>query len=140
MTKVEELIQKVRDGKVAILNDGTLDQLREILGLCFPDENDEAGGCHKYYESHKANKKHWWSDDTTSLPTVSVKEFYEDELREEYPIGVIVEDTNSGNVMAKVPSTKFFKNLMVIITHTHLYKKACLLLLLRLRDLKKDGR
>ena len=78
MTKVEELIQKVRDGKVAILNDGTVEQLRKGLRLCFPLSAQILLGNNVYYSFF--NEIEWQARGTTSLPTVSVKEFYEDEF------------------------------------------------------------
>lgn len=110
MTKVEELIQKVKDGKVAILNDGTIEQLREVLGWCFPNvAKEKISGVSKFYERSFLFYSGFCSNDIINLPTVSVKEFYEDEVREEYPIGVIVEDVAKMSVRANAPTNKLHK-------------------------------
>ena len=80
MKKIDELIQKVKDGKVAILNDGTVEQLKEVLLACFPLETCIVNPIFKYFYAGLEKKGNWYCHIQTNLPTVSVKEFYEDEF------------------------------------------------------------
>lgn len=77
MTKREELIQEVRNHKTAIKNDGSIEQLKEVLGLCFPDDIWEIDIEWGIFYASLIRTGYWRADNTTSLPTVSVKEFYE---------------------------------------------------------------
>lgn len=79
MTKREQLIQQVTSGTHAIHNDGDIVQLFETLRLCYPHDNSIILGFHKFYVTDKKDRARWIGIDTTDLPTISVKEFYEDE-------------------------------------------------------------
>lgn len=74
--KREEKIKMVADGKAAFLNDGTVDQLNEVIRDVFHDNYLAVGVARKYYYSISRNI---WSDD--SLPEnmieISVKEIFE---------------------------------------------------------------
>ena len=80
MTKREELIQKVKDGKVAILNDGNINQLREVILWCFPNDKAGLAGTSWVYIASTANYSHWAANNEKNKPTVSIKEFYKDEF------------------------------------------------------------
>lgn len=80
MTKREELIRKVRDGKVAILNTGTVYQLGEVLDWCFPNDRAMLAGTSKFYRAKNNSHELWTANNDNNIPIVSVKDFYEDEF------------------------------------------------------------
>jgi hypothetical protein len=87
-------IQDLADGKCAIKNDGTLEELRKVLKLAFPNDFDRVGGVLSYYYT-APSKNTWWGNGSTSLPSQSVKDFLVDEfvLHEKWCIKVT--DDNS---------------------------------------------
>ena len=78
----EKLIKQLREGTIALKNDGTLDELNKVLKYAFPNEPSESKGIANYYFAG-LNKDYWTLEDTTNLPTCSVKEFLKPES--EYP-------------------------------------------------------
>jgi len=77
-------IKQLRNGKVAAKNDGTLEQLRELLTLMFPKNEccfpvESVMGSHKFYHLSVHTKDSWGCSDQTDLPTQSVKDFLESE-------------------------------------------------------------
>lgn len=75
--KIKFTIEDLANGKVAVMNDGTVEELREVLKLAFP--NDKWGGAtgtSKLY--FKDFDKTWGNGSDTKLPTQSVKEFLKD--------------------------------------------------------------
>ena len=79
-------IEDLKQGKCAVINDGTLEELREVLKLAFPDSIlDVAGGCRYYFLDNKLkNEKEiyvWDLDNNTNLPTQSVKDFLIKDLK-----------------------------------------------------------
>lgn len=72
-------IADLRNGKVAVINDGTLEELREVLRLAFPIDRATVEGWDKYYYALD-NKGIWTSEiEKTTLPTQSVKDFLKKE-------------------------------------------------------------
>ena len=78
----EKLIKQLREGTIALKNDGTLDELNKVLQYAFPYEETMSQGSAKYYFTG-VNKDYWTLNDETDLPTNSVKEFLKPE--NEYP-------------------------------------------------------
>ena len=78
----EKLIKKLREGTIALKNDGTLDELNKVLKYAFPNDPSESKGIANYYFAG-LNKDYWTLEDTINLPTHSVKEFLKPE--NEYP-------------------------------------------------------
>ena len=78
----EKLIKQLREGTIALKNDGTLEELNKVLRYAFPNEPSESKGIRKYYFA-TSNKYYWTLSDTTNLPSHSVKEFLKPE--NEYP-------------------------------------------------------
>ena len=76
----EKLIKQLREGTIALKNDGTLDELRKVLKYAFP-KYGETNGSFKYY--YKREDCAWEYSNETNLPTHSVKEFLKPE--NEYP-------------------------------------------------------
>lgn len=71
-------IEDLRNGKCAVENDGTLEELKKVLKEAFPaDECSPSGDSQFYYGKH--NRVTWYSalytSLPTSLPTQSVKDF-----------------------------------------------------------------
>ena len=78
----EKLIKQLREGKIALKNDGTLDELNKVLRYAFPNDVSVSKGFTKYYFVSE-DKNYWSLYDTTNLPSHSVKEFLKPES--EYP-------------------------------------------------------
>ena len=75
MTKKEK-IESVRQGKYALINDGTLEQLQEVLKMTWPKDKYITSGGYKFYYKNKDNFNLWDLEDTTDLPTHSIKDFF----------------------------------------------------------------
>ena len=78
----EKLIKQLREGTIALKNDGTLDELNKVLRYAFPYEETMSQGSAKYYFTG-VNKDYWTLNDETDLPSHSVKEFLKP--KNEYP-------------------------------------------------------
>ena len=78
----EKLIKQLREGTIALKNDGTFDELNKVLRYAFPNDVPSSKGSCKYYFVSE-DKNYWSLYDTTDLPTHSVKEFLKQE--NEYP-------------------------------------------------------
>ena len=78
----EKLIKQLREGTIALKNDGTLDELNKVLRYAFPNDVSVSKGFTKYYFVSQ-DKNYWSLFDTTDLPSHSVKEFLKPES--EYP-------------------------------------------------------
>ena len=85
----EKLIKQLRERTIALKNDGTLEELNKVLKYAFPNEPSESKGVADYYFAG-LNKYYWTLEDTTDLPTHSVKEFLKPES--EYPKVMRVSD------------------------------------------------
>ena len=78
----EKLIKQLREGTIALKNDGTLDELNKVLKYAFPNDVSVSSGFTKYYFVSE-DKNYWSLHETTNLPSHSVKEFLKPES--EYP-------------------------------------------------------
>jgi len=72
----QEKIESVRRGVYAWRNDGTLVQLKEVLKITWPKDEFITGGGYKFYYKNKDNFNLWDLEDTTDLPTHSIKDFF----------------------------------------------------------------
>jgi hypothetical protein len=79
-------IENLRNGLCAVRNDGTVEELRKVLKLAFPDDNTTAGGKYKYYFKNRPFYGRWSMNNQTILPSFSVKEF----LQPEFPRVMLV--------------------------------------------------
>lgn len=79
MTFNQELITKARKGEIAILNDGSVEELREILKECWPDDDDLKIGTSKYYFKSRRGKLGWANAQDSIYPAHSVKDFFMDQ-------------------------------------------------------------
>lgn len=72
-------IEDLKKGKCAVKNDGTLEELRKVLKLAFPDDFATIKGIAIYYYACRLTKD-WCYGAVTSLPFQSVKDFLTDEF------------------------------------------------------------
>jgi hypothetical protein len=79
------LIKQLQEGKIAVHNDGTLEELREVLKYAFPKDGWYVHGATKYYKSNGGTQ--WISIDKTDFPSYSVKEFLKEKTMEKKIIG-----------------------------------------------------
>lgn len=79
------------EGRVACINDGTIDELRKVLNFCFPNDKFETFGSNSYY--YLMNKiGDWDSSEKTDFPTQSVKVFLKEIEEQEKPKEIKVGD------------------------------------------------
>lgn len=94
----QKLIEQLRNGKVAVENDGTQDQLKKVLAETFPKDTPTDGGF-TYYEAYLKCPGKWMPSDFEYIlaPTiVSVKDFFMEE--QEFEWGEVVEVSKGGYV------------------------------------------
>ena len=72
-------IKDLKNGKVAVVNDGTLEELKEVLSKAFPDDKSIIYGLLVYYKVRLDNSNKWCPLRETDLPTQSVKDFLTEE-------------------------------------------------------------
>jgi hypothetical protein len=72
-------IEDLKEGRCAVKNDGTLEELRKVLELACPDGFSALKGIAIYYYADKSTRK-WCYGAVTSLPFQSVKDFLTDEF------------------------------------------------------------
>ena len=77
-------IEQITKGEVAVKNDGTLEQIQELLDLAFPEDGmvlQKNGSIKdsKFFYCNSYSNKHWSWGNTTDLPTQSVGDFLETE-------------------------------------------------------------
>ena len=89
----EKLIKQLREGTIAVENDGTLDDLIKILQYAFPKDMTNPQGVLKYYYKRPYHDE-WIGIDYTHLPTHSVKEFLTQEKETMSTIVNINQDTS----------------------------------------------
>lgn len=75
----QKLIEKLRNGEIAVENSGTVEQLREVIKEAFP-KDDSPYGSHRFYFMRVVNTGEWDWNNKTNLPTISVTDFYDPEL------------------------------------------------------------
>ena len=78
----EKLIKQLREGTIALKNDGTLEELEKVLQYAF--HNDlYSSGKFPYYQASGFLNRQWYPGLETNLPSHSVKEFLKPD--NEYP-------------------------------------------------------
>ena len=78
----QEFIRKLRNGEIAVENNGTREQLIEVIKVAFPEYGElPTGGC-QYYERSAINTDAWtaFSFKDEGKPTVKISDFYQPEL------------------------------------------------------------
>jgi hypothetical protein len=73
-------IEDLAQGRCAVINDGSLEELREVLSNAFDwDIKYSVGRSVTYYFKHPMYDKSWQCSNGTNLPTQSVKDFLVEE-------------------------------------------------------------
>lgn len=75
----QKLIQQLRNGEIAAENNGTLEQLREVLKAAFPKDETTVEGNHRFYFMKHVHTNEWLCFDEINLPIISVADFYQPE-------------------------------------------------------------
>lgn len=84
----KKLIDDLANQKCAVIHDGTLDELKTVLRVAFPNSNQLPGGMNRYYYRHNSNPLLFdWGTIECLFPAYSVKEF----LKEEFVWGEDIE-------------------------------------------------
>lgn len=83
-------IEDLRNGKCAVKNDGTLEELREVLRLAFPKDDCNLSGTAIFYFKNFKSTGEWDCTSNIALPIQSVKDF----LEPQFTRGDIVEVSN----------------------------------------------
>ena len=78
----EKLIKQLREGTIALKNDGALEDLKKVLWYAFPEDTTNSEGTFKYYYKRPYYNE-WRCSDIINSSTHSVKEFLKPES--EYP-------------------------------------------------------
>jgi hypothetical protein len=68
-------IEDLAQGRCAVINDGSVEELREVLRRAFPDDCDIPTGSSQFYRRSWADPRDWGVGDLRNLPTQSVKDF-----------------------------------------------------------------
>ena len=76
-------IEDLKQGRCAVINDGTLEELREVLKLAFPNDSLEVVGFSNYrlFSASTLERGKWAYRTIEDLPTQSVKDFLTKELK-----------------------------------------------------------
>ena len=85
----KELIKKLAAGEIAVKNDGTIEQLREVLKAAFP-EDKEPNGNFKYYQKFMREDGLWDCVDHATIPSHPISDFYTED-QPEFVRGEVVE-------------------------------------------------
>ena len=75
-------LKQLKEGTIALKNDGTLEELEKVLQYAFPNDLHSSGKF-PYYQAHEFLNRQWYPKLETNLPSHSVKEFLKPES--EYP-------------------------------------------------------
>jgi hypothetical protein len=84
----KELIKKLANGEIAVKNDGTLEELRQVIIEAFPKDkaNETFIGLLSYYFKNLKSSNEWTGGKTTKFRPYSVKDFFIKELPEKWCI------------------------------------------------------
>ena len=93
-------IEDLKQGRCAVINDGTLEELSEVLRLAFPNDGSYIRGEYKFYSMNPDNSNEWYPYDVISLPTQSVKDFLTKELKRGDLVWVSDNDPNKRDTKA----------------------------------------
>lgn len=75
----EKLIKQLQEGKIAVKNDSTVEELREVIKYAFPNDHGHLHGINTYYY-RSLYRTDWAFNNFTNLPSYSVKEFLKDDF------------------------------------------------------------
>ena len=102
-------IEDLRNGKCAVIHDGTLKQLQEVIKLAFPKSTPPSGNSTYYFKDNYNDS--WDYDVYSDLPKQSVKDFLKSEIvwGEEVE-AKLVKGANFGTMQYYYVSTNPLKN------------------------------
>lgn len=83
LEKKEQIIADIRAGKLAIENDGTVEQLNQVLMFIWPQYSRANGGV-EYYEKSKAGG--WLARNHITVPTIKATDLLAMMEEKEYPL------------------------------------------------------
>ena len=113
-------IEDLRNGKCAVKNDGTLEELREVLKMAFPKDPTITIGSDSYYFRNEIQDILWVSCvGKIYMPSQSVKDFLE--WTPKFGEYVLVRDNENEGwekriYLATIPQTKFPYNAVSIVS------------------------
>ena len=105
-------IEDLKQGKCAVINDGTLEELREVIILAFPNDSLEVVGFSNYrlFSASTLEEGKWGYRTIEDLPTQSVKDFLTKELKRGDLVWVSDNDPNERDLqlifLTKVDGSK----------------------------------
>lgn len=73
-------IQDLAEGKCAVKNDGTLEELKKVIMRAFPEDRDVPKGTFQFYYASQKARSGWNCSSSTDMPYQSVKDFLEEEF------------------------------------------------------------
>ena len=90
----KKLIKQLRNGKIAVENNGTVEQLREVLKAAFPIRSSIPTGSCQYYSRSEINKDGWTAYPSyyEGKPTFKISEFYQPHPLPKFPKGGLVSE------------------------------------------------
>jgi hypothetical protein len=68
-------IKDLAEGKCAVINEGTLEELRQVLGTAFPNQSRLVRGEAVFYFLYEEGEDAWTGENLTNLPAQSVRDF-----------------------------------------------------------------
>ena len=76
-------IEDLKQGRCAVINDGTLEELREVIKLAFPSDSLDVVGFSNYrlFSASTLERGKWAYKTIADLPTQSVKDFLIKDLK-----------------------------------------------------------
>ena len=95
----QKLIEQLRDGEIAVKNDGTLEELRQVLSEAFTRDASKTDGLNIFYYQNYFNAKEWDFSHHTLMPSKSVKDFFVEEEEFQWGDDVEVSNTRGNNWM-----------------------------------------
>lgn len=104
-------IEDIRNKKVAIHNDSTLEELKEVLRVAFPKDLCEILGVQEYYFAHRHDLHHReCSSKKPKIPIQSVKDFIKqirgEEMKDKQEYELVdfkIEDLKEGSMIESTP-------------------------------------
>lgn len=136
----EKLIEKLRNGEIACINDGSVEDLNKVLNHTFPKDCPSTGKQKFYY----TQSSEYWRGDTSNngLPSCSVKDFLTEEFperwyvvyRNEYEFKECVKWCNSQRRYSRVKMSYDMYDWYIIINRVCIDNNACFF---TLKDVKQ---
>jgi hypothetical protein len=95
----KKLIQQLRNGEIAVENDGTIEQLQQVIKEAFPKDKASTSGISTFYFKCVSDDISWDSEPNTELPFFSVNDFFIEEKT--FPRVMLVSDVDDIETASK---------------------------------------